>query len=310
MKDAFGREIDYLRISVTQRCNFHCAYCDVGKADPKELTPAQFAALARAFAGVGIKKIRLTGGEPLVRPDIAEIAHAVREAAAPETLAVTTNGFFLEEKAAALKAAGVNAVNISLDTLDADRFRQMTGKDALDAVLRGLTKTLSLGFEKVKINAVLLRGVNDDGAGKLIGLAKEYPLDVRFIELMPTGSAETHGEYLVPSGEILRRFPALRPLPGNDGTAVYYTAEGFQGRIGLISPVSRKFCNTCNRVRLLSSGKVKPCLGRSDVYDLLPYLDDEERLASAVRDVILKKPAGHRFGEAAGNLHSMNQIGG
>ena len=145
MKDSFGREINSLRISVTRRCNFHCAYCGAGKTDGAELTAEQFAVFARAFARAGITKIRLTGGEPLIREDIAEIAAAVRKAAAPETLAVTTNGFLLEEKAAALKAAGVNAVNVSLDTLDGDCFRRMTGRDALEAVTRGLETALALG---------------------------------------------------------------------------------------------------------------------------------------------------------------------
>ncbi|MBQ7639150.1 MAG: GTP 3',8-cyclase MoaA [Clostridia bacterium] len=308
MKDNLGREINYLRISVTQRCNFRCAYCSVGYPDENELSPAEIAVFARAFARAGIKKIRLTGGEPLVRDDITEIAFAVKEAASPEIIAVTTNGYLLEKKAQDLKKAGVGAVNISVDTLDRECFRRMTGKDALEAVTAGLEKALETGFERVKINTVLIRGVNDDGAERLLCLAKKYPVDVRFIELMPT---ESGGENkLVTSAELLSRFPFLCPSYERDGAAVYYRADGFRGRVGFISPVSKKFCGSCNRIRLLSNGAVKPCLGQNDVYDLRKLLPDEERLYSEICSVIQKKPAGHHFEDPSGKLSSMNKIGG
>ena len=309
MKDSFGREINYLRISVTQRCNFHCAYCGAEQPGANELTAAQFAAFAHAFARAGITKIRLTGGEPLIREDIAEIAAAVKEAAAPETLAVTTNGFLLKENAAALKAAGVDAVNISLDTLDPECFRRMTGRDALSAVLAGLEAALAQGFRHVKVNAVLLRGVNDGDAEKLVALAKDYPVDVRFIELMPRDDPAQHQRLLIPSEELLRRFPFLRPVPQDGGAAVCYAAEGFAGQIGFISPVSKKFCSRCSRIRLLADGKVKPCLGQKETVDLRPYLSDADRLYTAICQCIYNKPAGHHFEKAEG-LAPMNQIGG
>lgn len=308
MKDRFGREIDYLRISVTGRCNFHCAYCGAGETGGAELTAEQFAVFARAFRRAGIRKIRLTGGEPLIRDDIAQIAAAVREAGQPDYLAATTNGVLLAEKAAALKEAGVQGVNISLDTLDGDCFRQMTGADALPAVLRGLETALSLGFERVKINAVLMRGVNDGGAEKLVELARKYPLDVRFIELMPAEGGGSR-ERMISSGELLRRFPELERVPGGDGTAEHYSAPGFRGRVGLISPVSRKFCNQCSRIRLLADGRVKPCLGQELTYDLAPYLNDEERLYREVGKVIENKPAGHHF-ENGASIAPMNTVGG
>lgn len=310
MKDNFGREINYLRISVTQRCNFNCPYCSVGKPDINELTAFEIAVFARAFAKAGIKKIRLTGGEPLIRDDISEVAAAVKKAANPETLAVTTNAFLLKEKGYELKKAGVDAVNISLDTLDSECFRRMTGRDAFSAVMNGLYEALSVGFEQVKINTVLIRGVNDGGAEKLISFAKEYPVDVRFIELMPTDGDNNHGEKLVSSKELLSRFPFLSPVSHEDSAAVYYSSEGFRGRIGFISPVSKKFCSSCNRIRLLSNGCVKPCLGQRDVYDLRPFLNDENRLFEEICSVIQKKPAGHRFEDPGGRLISMNQIGG
>ncbi|MBQ6067586.1 MAG: GTP 3',8-cyclase MoaA [Clostridia bacterium] len=309
MRDRFGREINYLRISVTRRCNFHCAYCGAAKSDARELTPEQFAAFAAAFARAGITKIRLTGGEPLIRDDIAEIAEAVRAAALPETLAITTNGFLLKEKAPALKQAGVDAVNISLDTLDPECFRRMTGRDALAAVLEGLETALAQGFKRVKVNAVLLRGVNDGDAERLAALARDYPLDVRFIELMPTGDGDDYQKRLIPSGELLARFPHLSPVPGEDGAAEYYAVEGYRGRIGLISPVSKKFCNDCSRIRLLADGQLKPCLGQKETYDLLPYLNEPDRLYEAICQCIRNKPAGHHFEKAQG-LAPMNQIGG
>ena len=309
MKASFGRDIHYLRISVTQRCNFRCAYCGAAQANADELSPAQFAAFAAAFARAGITKIRLTGGEPLIREDIADIAAAVREAARPETLAVTTNGFLLKEKAPALKQAGVDAVNISLDTLDPECFRRMTGRDALSAVLAGLEAALAQGFRRVKVNAVLLRGVNDGDAEKLVSLAQDYPVDVRFIELMPTENGDDFRKRMIPSGELLARFPQLFPVPGEDGAAEYYAAEGFQGRVGLISPVSKKFCNDCSRIRLLADGQVKPCLGQKETYDLRPFLDDADRLYEEICQCIRNKPAGHHFEKAEG-LSPMNQIGG
>ena len=309
MKDSYGREINYLRVSVTQRCNFRCAYCGAADPNARELSPGQFALFAAAFARAGITKIRLTGGEPLMREDIAEIAAAVREAARPETLAVTTNGVLLAQKAAALKEAGVNAVNISIDTLDGDCFRRMTGRDALAAVTGGLETALALGFDRVKVNTVLLRGVNDGDADRLVALARDYPVDVRFIELMPTGGMADYRERLIPSGELLARFPGLAPAPGGDGVAVCYAAEGFLGKIGFISPVSQKFCHRCNRLRLLADGRVKPCLGQPDAYDLLPYLNDPERLYEEICHCIQKKPAGHHFEQDRG-LDPMNRIGG
>ena len=309
MKDSFGREINYLRISVTQRCNFRCAYCGAEQPGIDELSPAQFAVFAAAFARAGITKVRLTGGEPLIREDIARIAAAVREAAQPETLAVTTNGFLLKEKAASLKTAGVDAVNISLDTLDPECFRRMTGRDALSAVLAGLETALAQGFRRVKVNAVLLRGVNDGDAEKLVTLARDYPLDVRFIELMPTGDGGDCKKRMIPSGELLARFPMLSPIQGEDGAAEYYAAEGFRGRVGLISPVSKKFCNDCSRIRLLADGQVKPCLGQKETIDLRLFLDDPDRLYEEICNCIYRKPAGHHFEKSRG-LAPMNQIGG
>ncbi len=308
MKDRFGREIDYLRVSVTKRCNFSCAYCGAGERGGEELSADLFARICAAFARAGVKKIRLTGGEPLMRDDIVRIAQRVRDAAAPDILALTTNGYLLENYASSLKKAGVDAVNISLDSLDRECFRRLTGRDALEGVLRGLRSAVDAGFDKIKVNAVLMRGVNDGGAAELIALAKKYPIDVRFIELMPLADGKEHERLLVTSDELLARFDFLSPV-GGDGTAVEYSAPGFKGRIGFISPVTKRFCRDCRRIRLLSDGSVMPCLGRRQTVALGPFDVDDDELYERVRLAVLAKPAGHGFDENEG-LSPMNGIGG
>ncbi len=311
MKDDFGREISYLRVSVTQRCNLNCVYC--GKTDcakkETELSPETFYVIAKAFAACGIKKIRITGGEPLVRGDICEIVRLFRGLPEIGTLSLTTNGVYLAQYAARLKEAGLDSVNISLDSTDEGVYRHLTGADALRRVLEGVDAARAAGLSPVRINAVLMRGVNDDGAGALIDLARRLPIDVRFIELMPF-SAEGEDPLLRITGEeILRRFPFLEPAESGGGTAEYYTAEGFAGRVGLISPVTRKFCGDCSRIRLLSDGRVKPCLGYDTTYDLKPYLGDEERLREEIGKIIRKKPAGHSFDTQSGP-RGLNRTGG
>ena len=311
MKDSFGREITYLRVSVTERCNLNCVYC--GKADcgkkENELTPREIRTIASAFVACGIRKIRLTGGEPLVRGDIERIVEAIRDIPQLQTLTLTTNGVYLKQFAAALRRAGLDSVNISLDSTDGSTYRKLTGADVLHRVLDGVDAAMRAGLSPMKINAVLMRGVNDDGAADLIALARERPIDVRFIELMPFSDAGEDASRIVTGDELLRRFPFLTPTDDRDGTARMYAAPGFQGRVGLISPVSHRFCGACNRVRLLSDGKVKPCLGDDAVYDVRSYLSDADALTEQIRQIILKKPAGHHFGEAALN-HGLNRTGG
>ncbi len=311
MRDAFGREINYLRVSVTERCNLNCVYCgkeECAKRD-SELTPGQIEKIVRAAAACGVTKVRLTGGEPLVRDDICEIARRIRGIPGIKTLSLTTNGVYLQKYAAALKAAGLDSVNVSLDSADGSTYRHLTGADVLHKVLDGIDAARAAGLSPIKLNAVLMKGVNDDGAGALIDLARTTPLDVRFIELMPFSDPGEDARLRVTGDALLRQFPFLTPTGQTEGTAVYYTAPGFSGRVGLISPVSKKFCAACNRIRLLSNGKIKPCIGYDTAYDVMPYLDNGERLAEAIAAIILKKPAGHDF-EHTGPAHGLNKTGG
>ena len=237
MKDSFGREITYLRVSVTQRCNLNCVYC--GKSDcakkETELSPETTEKLVRAFAGCGIRKVRVTGGEPLVRSDICEIVRRIRSIDSIETLALTTNGVYLARYARELKNAGLDSVNISLDSTDGSTYRHLTGADVLKKVLEGIDEAERAGISPVKINAVLMKGVNSDGAGELINLARNRKIDVRFIELMPFSDEGENSSLIVTGDEILGEFPFLKPAEAEEGTAKYYSAEGFKGESGLLT---------------------------------------------------------------------------
>ena len=311
MKDRFGREISYLRVSVTQRCNLNCVYCGKEDCEKKEteLSPAVIEELVRAFAACGIRKVRVTGGEPLVRGDLCEILGKLRAIDGVETLALTTNGVYLAQYAEQLKQAGLDSVNISLDSTDGSTYRHLTGADVLQRVFAGIDAAQAAGLSPIKVNAVLMKGVNSDGAGNLINLAKTRNIDVRFIELMPFSDAGETDALRVTGSEILQAFPFLQPIDHEEGTARYYSAPGFLGRIGLIDPISRKFCANCSRIRLLADGKVKPCLGEDAVYDLLPFLGDPHALREEAARIIQQKPAGHHFASQS-VTHGLNKTGG
>ena len=312
MKDKFGREIDYLRVSITTRCNLNCVYCGKEDCEKKELElPAEtICELVRGFAACGIRKIRITGGEPLVRADVCEIIRGIRAIEGIEKIALTTNGVLLAQNAEALKRAGLDSVNVSLDSTDGSTYRHLTGADVLDKVLCGIEEAQKAGLVPIRLNAVLMKGVNDDGAGDLIELARTGPIDVRFIELMPFSDAGEDAAKRVTGDEILARFPFLRPTQSQESaTARYYTADGFRGRVGLISPVSHQFCDSCSRIRLLSNGRVKPCLAFEDSFDLLPYIKNKETLCARIAQIIQQKPAGHAFSSGA-PAHGLNRTGG
>ncbi len=316
MIDSYGRNINYLRVSVTQRCNLNCTYCGAQKVNSDgELTAPEIEKVVKAFAFYGINKIRLTGGEPLVRADICDIAERIGRIDGINKLALTTNGVRLRELALPLKNAGVTAVNISLDTTDEEQYREITGYDYLHKVFEGIDECERVGLHPIRLNAVLVKGKNDAQAENLINIAKERKIDVRFIELMPFSGEGENPELVVKGEEILKSFPFLKPVSSEKSSfeqsvAKYYTAEGFKGRIGLITPVSNKFCKDCNRIRLLSDGKIKPCLGSDLVYDVKDIINDETLLKKAVKQAILSKPTEHRFSCGYGKTHGMNTIGG
>lgn len=312
MIDSYGRKINYLRVSVTKRCNLNCSYCGACKTDEKELTPEQIERIVKCFASLGFTKVRLTGGEPLVRQDITEIAERISRIDTIKKLAITTNGINLGPMAVELKKAGVNAVNISLDTTDPVQFRALTGANKLDEVFYGIEECERVGLTPIRLNAVLIRGQNDNQAEKLIEIAKDRNIDVRFIELMPFSDEGENESLIVKGEEILSRFPFLKKAQAEEEKSVaeYYVADNFKGRVGFINPVSDKFCSKCNRIRLLSDGKLKPCLGSDAVFDLMKYIDDEEKLLKQIEKAILSKPTEHKFSCGYGNSHGMNTIGG
>jgi cyclic pyranopterin phosphate synthase len=286
----------------------YCGKADCGKKE-NELSPQEIYAIVSAFAACGITKIRLTGGEPLVRGDIVNIVETIRAIPQLQTIALTTNGVYLQQFVADLQRAGLDSVNISLDSTDGSTYRKLTGADVLHRVLEGVDEAQRAGLSPIKINAVLLRGVNADGAAELVELAKTREIDVRFIELMPFSDAGEDASRIVTNDELLERFSFLKPLDVQDGTARMYASDGFRGRVGFISPISHRFCGACNRMRLLCDGKVKPCLGFDTAYDLTAYLDDPKKLEEKVRGIILQKPAGHRFADGA-PAHGLNRTGG
>ncbi|MEE1321601.1 MAG: GTP 3',8-cyclase MoaA [Acutalibacteraceae bacterium] len=312
MKDKLGRDIDYLRISLTDRCNLSCIYCKGNSEHKKELSVADIERIVKVFALCGIKKVRLTGGEPLLRDDIAEIIRRIKSIDGIKKIVLTTNGILLKKYAKVLKDAGLSAVNISLDTTDERQYLELTGADKLKDVFEGIKQAQKVGLSPIRINSVLIKGKNDSSAEELVNLARDNEIDVRFIELMPFTEEGQNEEKIVKGDEILSQFPLLIPTESKAEKSVarYFTADGFKGRIGLITPVSNKFCSECNRIRLLSDGKVRPCLGDGKEVDLMPIIDDKEKLLEAIKETIFNKPANHSFSCDYGKFHSMNQIGG
>lgn len=318
MIDTFGREIYYLRLSVTDRCNLRCRYCMPAdgicnkKRHEEMLTEDEMVMAVRAAASLGIRKLRLTGGEPLVKKNILSICERSAAVDGIRELCMTTNGTLLPTMAGALKAAGVSRLNISLDTLDAEKYAAITRVGVLDEALRGIEAALDAGFAGIKINAVLIGGFNDGEIPALADLTRRWPVDVRFIELMPMTENETFGKNAyVPDEAVLTALPELVPAPQNDGVARLYRLPGAKGNVGLISAVSNHFCAGCNRIRLTADGKLKSCL-HSDQECSIKGLSEEE-MRREIEKVILAKPACHAPLSALERSHAgrnMNQIGG
>ena len=313
MLDSFAREITYLRISITDRCNYRCRYCMPEEGVEKRAhgdicSLEELRDMAAAAVRCGVRKIRVTGGEPLVRRGAVDFCRMLAEIPGVEELCLTTNGSLLAEQAAALREAGVTHLNISLDTLKEERFRAITRAGTLSDVLRGLESAERAGFEKIKLNCVLLGGVNDDEIADFAALTRAHDWQVRFIERMPMGCGRDFGAYL-PAQTVLERCPELEPV-SHDGVAACCRFPGAKGTVGLIAPMSHAFCSECSRIRITADGKLKPCLHSAAELSLRGLSGDE--LEAAIRRGILMKPERHHM-NATGETETqrgMFEIGG
>ena len=322
MFDSTRREIHYLRLSVTDLCNLRCRYCMPDGVEKLEreavLTYEEFLRLAALFAQCGIDTVRVTGGEPLVRKNVAQLVAGLKAIPGIRKVTMTTNGILLAQQLPALLAAGLDSVNISLDTLRPEVFRQITARDEFAAVQAGLQAALESGIS-VKLNCVPQAGVNEGELEDLAALAENRPLQVRFIEMMPIG----YGAAMpcISGPELWQRFahrwPELQPLTEaafGDGPAVYYTVPGWQGSIGFIAAVHGKFCASCNRVRLTSQGFLRPCLASEAGCDLRALLRSgasDAALLQAIREAIWAKPREHHFEDSSmPATRGMYRIGG
>ena len=317
MIDQLGRNITYLRVSVTDKCNLRCRYCmpedGVCKKDHEDmLTEDEIITAVEAAASLGITKLRITGGEPLVKKNIVSICRRAAGVEGIQEVCLTTNGVLLPQLAKPLKEAGVKRLNLSLDTLDPQKYAYITRVGRLDTFLAGLDAAFEAGFEKIKINAVLIGGFNDMEIVTLAELTKRYPVDMRFIEMMPMyDSGDFDETAFIPYTRVLDALPEAVPVEHDGGVAKLYRLPGAKGNIGLISPVSAHFCGACNRIRLTADGKIKPCLHSADEYSLKGL--DLDGMRKALEEAIWNKPAWHGDLDA---LHrsqagrNMNQIGG
>lgn len=317
MIDQFGRNITYLRLSVTELCNLRCRYCMPAEGVCKKshadmLTEDEMILAVEAAASLGITKLRITGGEPLVKKNILSICR--RAAAVPgiKEVCLTTNGILLPQLAKPLREAGVRRLNLSLDTLEPDRYAYITRIGRIEDFWKGFHAALDAGFDKIKLNAVLVGGFNDDEIVPLAELTKQYPVDMRFIEMMPMCDSARFGpDAYIPFTRVLEALPEAQPVPKDGGVAKLYRLPGAKGNIGLISPVSAHFCGDCNRIRLTADGKVKPCLHSNAEYPLKGL--DSEGMRVQLEKAIWGKPKWHGDLDAAhhsGAGRNMNQIGG
>ena len=341
MTDSFGRNINYLRVSLTDRCNLRCRYCMPEKGIDKKshrdiLSLEDIYEIIRIAVEMGFSKVRLTGGEPLVRKGVIELCRSISGLSGVKDFSMTTNGLLLPEMARELKAAGLMRLNISLDTLDPDKYHQITRIGSLDDALAGIAAAEEAGFTNIKLNTVLIGGFNDCEIPRLVELTKQKSYQVRFIELMPIGHTYPFDrEAYLPMRTVLERVPELEPVQSDDGVARLYRLPGAKGTVGLISPLSDHFCSGCNRLRLTAGtggliepmscafcadctriritadGKLKPCLHSAEEIPLRGLHGDalKERIEFAVS----RKPERHcalSYSDRSGSARDMNRIGG
>jgi GTP 3',8-cyclase len=325
LQDQFGRKIINLRISVTDRCNFRCTYCMPAEgmqwiARREILTFEEIERLVRIFASLGVDRVRLTGGEPMMRQNLDQLIAMLKQVPGIDNIALTTNGYFLEEGAKALIDAGLDRINISLDSLEREKFSRLVRKDMLDKVLRGIHTVAKLPIQSIKINMVVIRGVNDNEIPAFAQLAREHPFKVRFIEFMPLGADDDWGrDKVVPSSEVCQQIETVAPLVPIDETdlhpaARYRFADG-QGEIGVISSVTAPFCDQCNRVRITPEGQFRTCLfslQETDLKTLVRGDASDEDIATTIRQAVWQKEEGHLINRPDFQRPSrpMSQIGG
>ena len=327
MIDAFGRSITYLRVSVTELCNLRCRYCmpedGVCKKEHADmLTEDELIQAVEAAAALGITKLRITGGEPLVKKNIVSICRRASRVPGIREVCLTTNGILLPKLARPLKEAGVSRLNLSLDTLDPQKYAHITRNGSLDDFWKGFHAALDADFQKIKLNAVLIGGFNDDEILPLAELTRKYPVDARFIEMMPIGLGKA---YQGSMQEVIQKnleniYGAAKPDSGavrGNGPAVYWEFPGFQGKIGFISAISHKFCKDCNRIRMTAEGFVKPCLQFAqgvDMRSLLRGQTDDKELKQVFERLIYEKPRCHQFetekADESLEQREMSKIGG
>ena len=317
MIDKMGRDITYLRISLTDKCNLRCRYCmpeeGVCKRSHHEMmNEDEVVTAVKVAASLGIHKVRLTGGEPLVKRNIVSICRRVAAVEGIKEVCLTTNGILLPQLAKQLREAGVNRLNLSLDTLDPEKYAYITRIGQLAHFQAGLEAALEAGFDKVKINAVLIGGFNDNEIESLADLTMQYPVDMRFIELMPIQDHDEFGESAyVPYSKVLEKLPQAVPVPKDGGVAKLYRLPGAKGNIGLISPINAHFCGECNRIRLTADGKLKPCLHGAEEYSIKGLNFDD--MKAVFEQAIWNKPAWHGDLDAVHRSQAgrnMNEIGG
>lgn len=313
MIDKFNRKITYARISLTEKCNLKCKYCmpkGFCAKNSKELSDEQIKNIIKALLDLGINKIRFTGGEPLMRKNVIELLNEVCSLA-PIEWAITTNGTTLKHDAVALKKAGIKHINISLDTLDSQDYKTLTGSDLKNAV-DGFYAALDAGFETIRINAVLINGISEKQIENLAKITLKHNVDVRFIELMPIGQCAEYSEnHLLKANAVLDILKDLKiGVKDAHAPAKYYKFDGAKGRVGLITPMSCNFCSECNRIRITADGKLKPCLHSDIEINLCDVLHNEDLLKKRIQEAVNIKPERHYLNENQFIIRNMSQIGG
>ncbi len=323
MRDQFGRSIEYLRISVTDRCNFRCLYCMPEQGLPwlpkqEILSYEEIADVVRQLAPLGLRRIRISGGEPTIRPNLDELIRMIKAVPGVEDIALSTNGARLPRIARLYREAGLDRVNISADSLRPERIKAIARRDLGFDPVEAARAASDAGLGPVKINVVVMRGINDDEIGDFARLTLEHDWHVRFIELMPVGELrELTFEHVVPSTEVLQRIAALGALtadPGparGNGPAAYHRLAGARGTIGVITPMTHTYCETCNRVRLTANGRLRTCLFGDHEVDLRTPLRAGEPLAPHFERALAEKPREHALLQLkVGGLRALSQVGG